>query len=318
MTTYTSLFFTFLNKQDDAAWSQTITGLWPSIHPVDQPATRIWFSFFPLRLRQALNNTDDLSQTVRTLKLQGRYRLEEQVDTSAEFLYGHRYWAEVKRVVADYAAAPSTPAGLPLSKSIRDVAHRVAETVMAEESLLVGITAVAFMTLQQVGYAAFIKPAAPNRTSWTQSADQVLKERNKVGSTGWLDFLKLGEKEYTVTFHEKDRDGFFKVINQQEMASGAARDQRDYRTQDARCIEGPIPVECRSAACGSCWVGILAGNENLGEPTELEVKKMKEFGYPGFSPSKDSMIRLACQARCFGNASIVIPPWNGVIGKLNP
>ena len=37
----------------------------------------------------------------------------------------------------------------------------------------------------------------------------------------------------------------------------AATDRRDYRSTDSRCIDGPIPIECRSGSCGSCWVGIL-------------------------------------------------------------
>ena len=41
---------------------------------------------------------------------------------------------------------------------------------------------------------------------------------------------------------------------------------------------------------------------------------MKVFGYEQPDDPKP-FLRLACQAKAFGNATIVIPPWNGVFGK---
>ena len=41
---------------------------------------------------------------------------------------------------------------------------------------------------------------------------------------------------------------------------------------------------------------------------------MKEFGYIN-TPDPKPVIRLACQALASGNVTIVIPPWNGFIGK---
>lgn len=41
---------------------------------------------------------------------------------------------------------------------------------------------------------------------------------------------------------------------------------------------------------------------------------MKVFGYD--QPADDApFIRLACQTRAQGNATLVIPPWNAVFGK---
>jgi uncharacterized 2Fe-2S/4Fe-4S cluster protein (DUF4445 family) len=41
---------------------------------------------------------------------------------------------------------------------------------------------------------------------------------------------------------------------------------------------------------------------------------MKVFGYK--QPDEERpFLRLACQARAAGNATIVIPPWNAVFGK---
>jgi hypothetical protein len=79
-------------------------------------------------------------------------------------------------------------------------------------------------------------------------------------------------------------------------------------------MEGPIPVECRSASCGTCWVGIVGGAEKLSDVGVREGKKIKEFGYIDSGEPKP-LIRLACQALAQGAVSIVIPPWNGQFGK---
>jgi ferredoxin len=101
----------------------------------------------------------------------------------------------------------------------------------------------------------------------------------------------------------------------QDLAWGAADDRsRNWREIDPRRVEGPIPVECRSASCGTCWVGILGGAEKLTDVAAREGKKIKEFGYIDTAEAKP-LIRLACQAQASGAVSIVIPPWNGVFGK---
>lgn len=41
---------------------------------------------------------------------------------------------------------------------------------------------------------------------------------------------------------------------------------------------------------------------------------MKEFGYI-LTDEPKPVIRLACQALASGNVTLVIPPWNGFIGK---
>ena len=104
--------------------------------------------------------------------------------------------------------------------------------------------------------------------------------------------------------------------NIQDLAWGAADDRsRNWREINPRRSEGPIPVECRSASCGTCWVGILGGTEKLSDVAAREGKKIKEFGYIDTSEPKP-LVRLACQAqKTHGAVSIVIPPWNGVYGK---
>jgi ferredoxin len=309
----------FLNQHDEDAWNEAVKSLLPHIHEVDKTATQIWFAFFPLSLQRALEQSEDPQQLARKLLLQGKYRLQDQIDSSHQFLYGHRYWPHVKKAIEEYAATFQAGAEQhELASTIREVAGRVAEQAKKEESLLVGITAVALMTLQQVGILVF--KAAPgtislDRKHANRSPEQILRERAKDDSQGPFGFLRTVDKVWTVTFDENDDRSKYKLINSQDLAWAAAADKRDYRTVDPRRIEGPIPVECRNAACGTCWVGVLGGAEKLGEVSVREERKMKEFGYIVTDEAKP-LIRLACVTTCHGAVSIVIPPWNGVFGKF--
>ncbi|HEX8142117.1 MAG TPA: hypothetical protein VF553_05935 [Pyrinomonadaceae bacterium] len=311
-------FQNFLERQDEDRWARALSGLLPFIHEVDRTATQIWFAFYPISLFRALQQAADPEELARRLLLQGKYRLRDQIDSSHKFLYGHRYWPDVKKSVEQYAASSAAAASTPLADQIHEVAKATAKQAGAEESLLIGITAVAFMTLAQVGLEAF--KAAPGATSVDgkharRSPDQVLAQRARDDSQGLLGFLRTVDSQWTVTYDETQRDARYKLIHMEELASGAARDKsRDWRALDPRCIEGPIPVECRSASCGTCWVGVLGGAEKLSDVTVREGKKIKEFGYIETDEPKP-IIRLACMAQSAGAVSIVIPPWNGVFGK---
>lgn len=314
-----TLFEDFLASQDEEAWAATVTTLLRSIHEVDKTATQIWFAFYPISLFRALEQAQDQQQLVARLLMQGKYLLRDQIDSSHRFFYGHRYWPEVKRSVEEYAQASKAGASSSsLAEQITEVAHTVAERLKVEESLLIAITAVAFMTLRQAGLEAF--KAAPGVVSVDKSAarrspEQVLKERAVDDGQGLFGFLKTVDKEWSVTYDESAARAKYKVISGEDLASGSARDKtRDWRAVDSRCIEGPIPVECRSASCGTCWVGILGGAEKLSDVSAREGKKIKEFGYIDTNEPRP-VIRLACMAEATGAVSIVIPPWNGVFGK---
>ena len=289
-----------------------------SIHEVDRNATQIWFAFYPLSLFLALNGADDREQLAQQLLLQGDYALADQIDTSHRFLYGHRFWPQVKRAVEGHAESFDETYRLSLADQIIAVARSVAQQNKIDESLLVGITAVAFMTLRQTGLAAF--KAASGVMSLDQkqakrSARQVLRERAKEESRGLFGFLRTVNHEWTVTWDENDNRAKYQLREGQDLAWGAAKDQsRDWRAIDPRRVEGPIPVECRSASCGTCWVGVLGGAEKLADVGAREGKKIKEFGYVDTAEPKP-LIRLACQAQAVGPVSIVIPPWNGQFGK---
>src|SRR5678815_3509427 len=146
MSTNQTAFEAFLNEHDEEAWSATLTALLRSIHEVDRNATQIWFSFYPLGLFQALQQAEDPKKLAQQLLLQGNYRLSDQIDSSHMFLYGHRFWPEVKRETAKHAREFSGQTSL--SDQISAVAQKVAGVAKVDQSLVTGITAVAFMTLR--------------------------------------------------------------------------------------------------------------------------------------------------------------------------
>ena len=310
-------FETFLKQQDEEAWSGTLTTLLRSIHEVDRNATQIWFAFYPLSLFQALEQAADPETLAQRLLLQGKYYLKDQIDSSHTFLYGHRYWPEVKTAVQNHAHGFSIGENR-LSDQILSVAQEVAKAAKVDVSLLIGITAVAFMTIRQAGLAAF--EAAPgqvliDKQHARKSPADVLRERAVDDSQGLFSFLRTVDKKWTVTYDENDDRAKYRLNHVQDLAWGAAGDRtRNWREIDPRRVEGPIPVECRSASCGTCWVGVLGGAEKLSDVAAREGKKIKEFGYIDTSESKP-LVRLACQAQAHGAVSIVIPPWNGVFGK---
>jgi ferredoxin len=306
-------FETYLDQHGEEAWAATLTTLLRSVHEVDRNATQIWFSFYPLSLFRAFQSAPDRELLSAQLLMKGVYHLKDQIDSSHKFLYGHRYWPEVKKAVEAFAAnfnASETPE---LSDQILKVARTAAQTLNVNESLLVGITAVAFMTVQQAGLTAFKNARGEmllDRKHAKKSAEQVLRD-----SQGLLGFLKTVDKKWTVNHDENDDAAKYKLNNAQDLAWGAEADRsRDWRELDPRRVEGPIPVECRSASCGTCWVGVLGGAEKLSDVAVREGKQIKEFGYIDTTEPKP-LIRLACQAQALGAVSVVIPPWNGVFGK---
>jgi ferredoxin len=312
-------FLSFLYRLDDADWKKVVDELQWAIHPVDSRATRIWFAFFPVKLHRALADSPEPAETERRLLLKGKYSLADQVDSSAEFMYGHRYWPNVKRAVAEHAVTAISTA--PFADQIREVARKVSENVSASESLLVGIVAVAFGSLQQVGLDFFRRPAAPDKygKDWNKSAEKVVEERAKDDKQGLMGIFRSVNKMFTVNFCEQTPGCSFKVLNQQDVTMAGRSYKGDHTAQDSRAMpgEGPIPVECRSASCGSCWVGVLSDTGKISPPNAREIERWRYFGYEGFTGDKDSPIRLACQLKATGNVTLAIPPWNGQIGKLD-
>jgi ferredoxin len=314
-------------------WQHAVDTLAAAIHPIDRQATQIWFAFFPLDLHLALERADDPAALARKLGLMGTWRLADQVDASHRFFYAHRYWPQTRSAIGSVAAGASGRAAEPvwragtgqgidsLAALITTVADAASRTARVDREMLLGISAAGLMTLRQVGAATFA--AAPGQIHLSHRArlltpHQVMRRRARDDAQGLFGFLRGLRKRWTVTFDENEPGARFTVIHGQEIASAAQADKRDYHSRDPRCTpgEGPIPVECRSASCGTCWVGVLGGAEKLSPVVERdEGRRMKVFGYIDTGEPRP-VIRLACQAKAFGAASIVIPPWNGVFGRL--
>ena len=305
-------FESFLAQQDEKSWREALNILLPLAHPVDQDATRIWFAFWPLQLLQIVQESEDLEQTARKLELRGGYRLEEQLDASLEFLFGSQYWSEVHQAVCAHAESSASSDGS-LADQIQAIANKLVSSLQVSESHLIGITAVALMVLQQIGTGAFSAKSlkVPRRKS---SPEQILKARSRKRG-GLLGFLRTVNAKYAVTFNEQDRSARFPAIHGQDISMAAGKDERDYQSIDGRCIEGPVPFQCRVGNCGTCWIGVLGGKEKLSEISAFEKERLEYFGYD-FGRSEQEThppIRLACQAKCFGDVSIAISPWNGVL-----
>lgn len=314
------LFLAFLAQHDDAAWLRVIDRIEPSIHPVDRAATRIWFHFYPLALQRLMQRTD-AADLARQMTLAGRWRLAEQIDESPAFLFGHQYWPVAKRVVLDYVGGPMPPSSLDLGAQIQELGMRVATAAGAPAAQVIGIAAIALRTLQQVGpdalQASQAGPVAsgigPRRT-----AESVVAMRVRGSGPGWRGLFGVASRQSDVTFNERDPSARFPIIHSQHLTTAAALDARDYRTSEPRCTEGPIPVHCRACSCGTCWVGVLAGGQTLSPMDEQERGKLAECGVSEDADprSAPAVIRLACMTQATGPVSIVIPPWNGLLGRI--
>jgi ferredoxin len=310
-----------MTSHDSAAWSQAIDVLIPKIHEVDRNATRIWFRFYPLALADVFARTDNPEKLAHSLRLDGQYRLADQCDTSHWFFYGHRFWPHVKAAVAKRAQSynrPDHPSELDLTAAILAVAKDAAAAARTDESLVIGIAAAGMMTLQQIGLAAFAQtPGTAEAPSGLarKTPDQILAARRKDERQGLMGLIRGADNaQYHVRFDERRADARFTVIKHTPLTNGAARDTRAYPSTPRRCHEGPIPVECRTASCGTCWIGVLAGAEKLADVEEQEAKLLKDCGYFAKTEAKP-VIRLACKARASGNVTIVIPTWNGFLAK---
>jgi ferredoxin len=173
------------------------------------------------------------------------------------------------------------------------------------------------MTLAQVGlekFKAALGEVQKPSGLMKKTPDAIVASRKQDDSQGLLGFLKTVNKKFSVIYDES-KDGRFDIMNDQEIASASANDRsQDWQAKDSRCWEGPVPVECTSASCGTCWVGVLGGADKLSEVARRERRAVKVFGYDQTEDSQP-LIRLACQTKALGNVTIVIPPWNAVFGK---
>lgn len=309
-------FISELESKTEADWLTVVETLLPAVHEVDRNAVQIWFRFYPLDLLSYLESADDVEEAMKGVAMQGDFGLLDKIDSSHRFLYGHRFWPQVKSAVE--ARADSNESFTCLKSEIKNIAKAAAIAAKTNESLTTAIAAVGLMTLAQTGLDEMKKAsgvAAKPEGVMAKSPDEIIAERAKDDSQGLFGFLKTVDKKFSVNFKAFAFEGRFPIINDEEIASASQKDHdRDWQSLDARCWEGPVPIECTSASCGTCWVGVLGGQEKLSAPSDRERRQMKVFGYNQPDTEKP-FIRLACQAKTSGNVTIVIPPWNAVFGK---
>ena len=311
-----SAFIKEIEKKTESDWLEAVQALLPAIHEVDRNAIQVWFRFFPLDLVRYLESADDVVETMKGIAMEGDFGVLDKIDVSHRFFYGHRYWPQVKAAVTERAES-----GEPFStieNEVKNIAKASAKAAKTNESLTTAISAVGVMTLVQAGLDEFkAAPGVAEKPSgkMTKTPDQIVADRAKDDSQGLFGFLKTIDKEFSVNFNAFAFQGAFKIIAEEEIASASQKDRsRDWQSMDSRCWEGPVPIECTSASCGTCWVGVLGGQEKLSEPSVRERRAMKVFGYNQPDEAKP-FLRLACQAKATGNVTLVIPPWNAVFGK---
>ena len=289
----------------DSQWRSVIERLLPEVHPVDRDALLIWLQLYALKVARLAAADANRAEFERYYQLRGRYLLAENADTSHQFFYSHRYWAAVK------AALGSLPEGLDLLGLIRHAA--------GAEKMALPIAAVGLMTLRQAGPAFLASGYQPKLDGRTP--EQFLSARGSDQPRGLWGKLSGAKAALRITMAEDQPDRWFPILTGQHITTGAELDKRPYNESDERCYKdmGPIPVDCRAGSCGTCWVGILGGRENTEPVIEFERKRMNYFGYweNEFhdAGAERPLIRLACQTIVRGSASIVIPPWNGVLGE---
>lgn len=307
----------YLSSYSESDWLAAVAELLPEIHEVDRTAVQVWFRFYPLELHRYAVAAEDRDELIRGLALQGEFELTDQVDTSHQFLYGHRHWKTVKAAI-DAEVIVFANEQPTLVEEIKAIGMLVAEKLKIERQMVNAMVIIGLATLNQVGVEAF--NAAPGEAqkptgNMAKSPNAVIADRAKDDSQGIFGFLKTVNKKFSVRYSNGRLNGKFDIVNEQEIAGASANDRsRNWKEQDERCWEGVVPVECLSASCGTCWVGVLGGAEKLTEVSRRERRAMKVFGYN--PPEGDRpFLRLACQAKATGNATIVIPPWNGVFGK---
>jgi ferredoxin len=304
----------FLEARSQEEWLSALDEISASIHPVDREAMRIWFAFWPLELHQVLREAKDPAEIARIMDLEGKWRLEEQLDSSVSFLFGAHYWQQVKRAILDLENALSES----LAVTIRAVARKAAGAARVEEALVLGIVAVGLMAFRQIGFEGFQKlsdtKAAPPLLP--PDPQRVLATRaRKSGSL--LMFLKGVNRTWEVRWDERREDGVMPAINGQDIAMAGDATGKDYRRLDYRRPAGPVPVECRVGSCGYCWIGLLAGREKLSPITPFERERLRYFGYDTVNAPDDPtpLVRLACQSQCRGDVTLAIAPWNGELSR---
>src|SRR5688500_16958875 len=200
-TTMNNAFISELEKFNEADWLAAVEALLPAVHEVDRNAVQIWFRFYPLDLLQYLESADNVEEAMKGIAMDGDFGLLDKIDTSHQFLYGHRFWPQVKSA-GEARAESGEPFG-GIEAETKAIAKSAALAAKTHEPLTTAIAAVGLMTLVQAGLEDMKKApgvAAKPEGVMAGSPDQVVAERAKDDSQGLFGFLKTVDKKFSVHF----------------------------------------------------------------------------------------------------------------------
>jgi hypothetical protein len=261
-------FVEYLSRYTAADWANTIETLAPEIHPIDLDATRIWLAFHPEGPAAA------------------------RIDSSHAFLYGHRYWPQVKRAVlaaAKDSAWPST-----LAELVDRVADHATRTTQVDRDQLLGVTAASLVTLRHRGIDSFVASSGSVQLPHRAHVRSIRQVRRARARQRWRPLAALfGGRRFRMTLTEGARDGFFEVRQGATVAEG---------------MPGSLRL-CSANCSGACAIGILSGAEYLSDVGETELELLRQANLASLTTATGyPLIRLACHARPLGDVSLVTRP----------
>ena len=258
-------FVDHLSGYGPGDWAHAIESLTPKIHPIDRNATRVWFAFFPIG-----PNPD-------------------RIETSHTFLYGHRFWPQVKRAILAAAKDAQWPSVLP--ELISRIAEHATRTTQVDRDQLLGITAASLLSLRRAGLEVFnASSSAVQLPSWShvRSIRQVRRAR---ASQRRRPLGALFGKRFRVRFSEATPDAKCDVVDGATIGSALP----------------PALQTCGDSCSGACIIGVIGGAEYLSPMTTVEARQLQSVGQVVVKgASGDPLIRLACHARPHGDVSIVL------------
>ena len=256
-----------LSRYLPTEWDSAIETLTPEIHAIDLHATRVWFS--------CVAHTS----------------LADRIATSHTFLYGHRYWPQVKRAILAAAKEASWPSVLP--ELLDGIADHATRTTQVDRDQLLGITAASLRTLRQVGLDAFTASASTVQLPRWAHVRSIRQVRRARAHQTWRPFGALfGKVRVRVTYSEASPDASCGVVDGETIASGLPAELRG----------------CGGECSGACVIGLLAGAQYV---SSMEADEEALLAATGCRQAKSAdeypLIRLACHARPSGDVTIVIP-----------
>lgn len=248
-------------------WAGAVETLTPQIHPIDRNATRVWFAFFP-------DGPDG-----------------DRIPASHTFLYGHRFWPQVKRAILAAAKDASWPAVLP--ELISRIAEHATRTTQVDRDQLLGITAASLLSLRRAGLDVFAGTSSVVQLPAWSHVRSIRQVRGARARQRWRLLGALaGKRRFRVTYSEAVPRAFCKVNDGETIASALPADLK----------------ACGPKCTGACVVGVIGGAEFLSPMDAAELKQLRACDQRVVkSVTGDPLIRLACHARPHGDVSIVLP-----------